>query len=417
MNKHLLSKQKGGVLILFAFLCLFIIGIGGLIIDLSYLYRQKNTLQNEADLAALAGVNLIYRGGTLTNFPNLSPDNTNFWSAYVTNQPSGVIAALNLYENTNTSLSLTSTSQQVGPFNFNGKQVTVYTNGYNNLPTSCRSNSSNVLLSASLPAVCVTISSPYSLFFNALTPTMSATATAITSFPNDLTPAIPLAFADCALATGWDLSTNKPALFNGNPLTLTYNSGSGASNPPTATFSNGAAANCVSTSGNRTIPATWAYMSQLTAGFPTPLPSIAINSNRLYNCVNSDPTKSCTVLNSGVIASLWGNLIDCAATTCKKVAIPIVRSTAGPVGDYTNCSGGATTCGSGGRGFSLGGDTTNSLGLPVIAFACISFTEGSVKKTGSTYNFIAKFDTGCSTTSTSSGSTYYGVLIEPKLAN
>lgn len=404
MNKHLLSKQKGAVLIVFAFLCLFILAVGGLIIDLSYLYKQKNDLQNEADLAALAGATIIYRGGTLTNFPNLSPDNTNFWSHYVTVQPSGVIAALNLYENTNTSLALTSNNTQLGPFNFNGKQVTVYTNGYNNLPTSCRNNSAAVTLSGNLPAVCVTISSPYSLFFNALTPTISATATSLTSFPAAQEPSVSLGVADCAIASGWNSVTNAPALYNGQPLTFTYNANS---RTPTFTFRTSSG---TTITGNCTggLGIAWAYMKLTTAGgIPNPgqAPLIGVGDRSVFN--------------TGFASSDWTALssVVCTSTPCAyNLSLPIFSSSSGGGNvNYTNCINGSGTCGAGGLGFTSS-DTTSGTGRPVVSFACVNLTSVIVNgQNGSSIS--GRFTTNCSSKGSGGGSNYYGILLDPKIAN
>ena len=63
-----IARQRGSVLVLFAFALFLLFGVLALVIDVGYRTVQKNNLQNAADAAALRGASYIYEDGLLGIF-------------------------------------------------------------------------------------------------------------------------------------------------------------------------------------------------------------------------------------------------------------------------------------------------------------------------------------------------------------
>ena len=292
MNKSL-TKQGGVVLILGLILMSSLLGIAALAIDVGFYFLTQNKLQNAVDAAALAGAGVIYRATnfTIAGFPSTLP---------TINSSSTIQAAVTNALTVNGFLSIT---------------PTINVDWWNNLSPAG---------AYKYPAVQVTVSS-YSIptfFAKTLgidTMPITATATAMVSYPQSAVPAAPFAVSYCTIYNGWDLAAGT-LLAGGDPNFVL--AGNGQANGES-----------ICTTNLNSITGTIAINStRLTIPYNREVKKITINtllcdpSKALGDCSkNSNTWSSVTQVNGSSIASICQS-DPCVYTLSTKASTALNRA-------------------------------------------------------------------------------------------
>jgi Flp pilus assembly protein TadG len=209
-------QPRGQALVTMAVGLMALLGFAGLAVDVGLLMMAKNEVQNAADAAALAGASKFYENYDPT--PN--------WTG------AEALATTAIGYNKSLSVTLVDGTVTSGYWNLSGTSATL------------QSKTKSPLAANDVPAVRVEISKragnnggPVVLFLAPLVGVnslgLTATATAVSSFPSKVLPGalLPVAITKCLYDNYWDSARNEPRLdpLTGEPyefkLTSSYHTG------------------------------------------------------------------------------------------------------------------------------------------------------------------------------------------------
>jgi Flp pilus assembly protein TadG len=216
VQRRLRKQPRGQALVTMAVALLAILGFAGLAIDVGMVFMAKNEVQNAADAAALAGASKFYE--------NYDPRPN--WSA------AEALATTAIGYNQSMKQTLVNGTVTSGYWNLSGS------------PATLQSKTKSPLATNDVPAVRVQISkrpgSNGGSIVLLLAPMvgiqslgLTATATAVSSFPGKVIPGavLPVATTKCLYDNYWDSARNEPKLdpLTGQPyefkLTSSYHTG------------------------------------------------------------------------------------------------------------------------------------------------------------------------------------------------
>lgn len=204
-NPTALKRQRGAVSVLVALMLVVLLAFAALAIDVGHLFVVRNELQNDADGAALAGVECIYPGSACLNSTATAPD----WNT-ASNEATTAIAL-----NKSDGVTLTNGTVAYGYWNLTGTpsglQTLPYTPGTNDLPAV------KVTVSRASGQNNGPVSVTFGNFVGQASVPVSAQAVAVVAGPGYAAPGglFPVAINQCmysAMLAFWNSSTNQPDL-------------------------------------------------------------------------------------------------------------------------------------------------------------------------------------------------------------